>query len=293
MAVDSMIRTISINFRPDDSNAVPFLRNLINFLHKEKIAVYLPEYDVVMRNGFKAYAVDQDTFVDGADLIIVIGGDGTFLRTARLFCGTGKPVFGINRGRLGFLTKFNPEEFSKYLKQVLEGRFTCADHLVLESVVVRDRKETHKACFLNDAVIHKGSLSRPIRIELHIDGNFVSSYAGDGLIISTPTGSTAYSLSAGGPIIFPNEMNIYLITPICPHSLGMRPMIISSSSVFKTRIATDHDNLLLTIDGQEAIEIDARDEIVIQQSNKNMKIIIHPEKNYFAILHEKLKWGMD
>ena len=293
MARNAMIDKISINFRPDDSNAVPFLRNLINFLQSRKITVYLPEDDSIINNEFRGYAVDHDTYVQGADLIIVIGGDGTFLRTARLFCGTGKPIFGVNRGRLGFLTKFNPDEYSKYLKQVLDGDFTCAEHLVLEAVVLRNRTEMQKACFLNDAVIHKGSLSRLIRMKPEIDGNFVSSYAGDGLIVSTPTGSTAYSLSAGGPIIFPNETNIYLLTPICPHSLTMRPMIISSSSVFGARIESEYDNLLLTIDGQEAIEIDGRDEILIRKSKKNIKIIIHPEKNYFSILHEKLGWGRD
>jgi len=291
MGPQVIIRNVSINFRPDDSDTIPFLQKLINFFEQEGVTVYLPAYDIIKHEKCFKYAVDNDTFIKAPDLIIVIGGDGTFLRTARLFCDNDKPIFGINRGRLGFLTEFNPDECLGFLKKVLLGQFTCAERLVLEAVVFRNQKKVLSICFLNDAVIHKGSLSRPIQIELEIDGNFLSSYSGDGLIISTPTGSTAYSLSAGGPIITPNEVKIYLLTPICPHSLALRPMIIPSTSDFRARINSESINLLLTIDGQEAIEIDGKDEILVRQSNKNIKLITHPDKNYFAILREKLGWG--
>jgi len=289
--VQEMIQTASINFRPDDESSMPLLANLIEFLEKNHIRVHLPEYDIIRGEAFYRLAVPRDQFVNGADLIIVIGGDGTFLRTARLFCGTGKPIFGINRGRLGFLTEFSPVEYPVYLEQVLQGRYATVERLVLEVALHRDGKEITSQCFLNDAVLHKGSFSRPIRLELEIDGNFFSSYTGDGLIISTPTGSTAYALSAGGPIITPTEARILLLSPICPHSLAMRPLIIPASSDFRARIASDYKNLLLTIDGQEVIGIDGKDEILIRQSHKNINLITHPEKNYFAILREKLGWG--
>jgi NAD+ kinase len=144
---------------------------------------------------------------------------------------------------------------------------------------------------MNDAVISKGMLSRPIRIELEVDGNFLNSYIGDGLIISTPTGSTAYALSAGGPIVAPSSANVFLISPICPHSLSMRPMIFPASASLKARIVTDYKNLLLTIDGQESISIEGEDEIQIKRSDKKIRLITHPEKNYYDILREKLGWG--
>jgi NAD+ kinase len=286
-----MIRTVSINFRPDDESSIPLLRHLIAFLEKKKIRVLLPEYDIIKNEPFYRLAVPNDQFVNQAELIIIIGGDGTVLRTARLFCGTGKPMFGINRGRLGFLTEFSPDEYHLYLDKVLEGKLATVERLVLEASLYRNGSEIASHCFLNDAVIHKGSFARPIRLEMEIDGNFLSSYTGDGLIISTPTGSTAYSLSAGGPIITPTEAKIFLLSPICPHSLAMRPMIIPAVSEFKARIMSEYKNLLLTIDGQEVIEINGRDEVLVRQSNKNIKLITHPEKNYYAILREKLGWG--
>lgn len=288
---DTMINTISINFRPDDTSCLPLLHELVVYLDERKKKVLLPEYDIIRNDPCSVYTVSLTEFVQAPDLIIVIGGDGTFLRTARLFCGTGKPLFGINRGRLGFLTEFNPDEYRGHLETVLSGDFNVVERLVLEAVLHRDGRELQSLYFLNDAVIHKGSLSRPILVELAIDGNFLSSYTGDGLIISTPTGSTAYSLSAGGPIITPTEAKIFLMSPICPHSLAMRPMIIPASSDFRARIGSNYSNLSLTIDGQEDIPIIGNDEIQIRQSNKNIKLITHPDKNYYSILREKLGWG--
>ncbi|MBN1495805.1 MAG: NAD(+)/NADH kinase [Spirochaetes bacterium] len=286
-----MIKTVSINFRPDDESCLPLLRQLIDFLNVEGVTILLPQYDIIRNDECYALAVPHDQFVNSPELIIVIGGDGTVLRTSRLFCGTGTPIFGINRGRLGFLTEFNPDEYPHHLKRVLEGNFNSMERLVLEAILIRDGGEVMSLCFLNDAVIHKGSISRPIRLEMKIDGNFLSTYTGDGLIISTPTGSTAYSLSAGGPIITPTEAKIFLLNPICPHSLAMRPMIVPASSDFSVRIISDFSNLLLTIDGQEVITIGGNDEVCIRQSNRNIRLITHPEKNYYSILREKLGWG--
>ncbi len=286
-----MIQNVSINFRPDDESCLPLLRQVIEFLRNEDVRIMLPEYDIIRGDECFSMAVPHDQFISSPELIIVIGGDGTVLRTSRLFCGTGTPIFGINRGRLGFLTEFSPDEYPRHLKKVLSGDYHAVERLVLEAALVRDGGEIMSLCFLNDAVIHKGAVSRPIRLEMKIDGDFLSTYTGDGLIISTPTGSTAYSLSAGGPIITPTEAKIFLLSPICPHSLAMRPMIVPASSAFSVRIISDFKNLLLTIDGQEVITIDGNDEICIRQSNKNIRLITHPEKNYYSILREKLGWG--
>ncbi|TFH41510.1 MAG: NAD(+) kinase [Chrysiogenales bacterium] len=286
-----MIRTVSINFRPDDGICALMLTRLVQFLEGEGITVLLPEYDIIRNDECYRLAVPFDRFVNSADLVIVIGGDGTFLRTARIFRETGCPLFGINRGRLGFLTEFSPDEYEPYLSGVLRGEYSAVERLVLEAAIFRNGKETESMSFLNDAVIHKGALMRPIRLDLEIDGNFLSSFTGDGLIMSTPTGSTAYSLSAGGPIINPVETSIFLLSPICPHSLAMRPVIIPASSRFCARVMSDYENLLLTIDGQEGIEINGNDEVLIRRSESNIKSITHPEKNYYSILREKLGWG--
>jgi NAD+ kinase len=286
-----MIRTVSINFRPDDDRCAPHLRHLVEFLEKAGVRVFLPRHDIIRGEECYRLAVDDETFVNQADLIIVLGGDGTFLRTARLFCGTGKPIFGINRGRLGFLTEFSPEEYPRFLERVLRGDYSTTERLVLEATLHRNGKDISTINFLNDAVIHKGSFARPIRLDMEIDGNFLSSFTGDGLIISTPTGSTAYSLSAGGPIITPTQAEIFLLSPVCPHSLAMRPMIIPAASQFRVRINAEYRDLLLTIDGQEIITVNGNDEVTIRLSDKNIKLINHPEKNYYAILREKLGWG--
>lgn len=286
-----MIRTVAINFRPDDGICAIMLESLVEFLENEGMTVLLPDYDAIRSHPCHRLSVSAQRFIETADLAIVIGGDGTFLRTARLFLKTGCPIFGINRGRLGFLTEFNPEEYREHLSGVLRGSYTYIERLALEAAVVRNGRETTSICFLNDAVIHKGSLMRPIRLDLEIDEQFLSSFTGDGLIMSTPTGSTAYSLSAGGPIINPFETSIFLLNPICPHSLAMRPMIIPASSRFRARVISDYENLLLTIDGQEVITIGGNDEVCIRQSNRNIRLITHPEKNYYSILREKLGWG--
>lgn len=288
-----MVKTVSLNFRPNDTSSVPLIQDIIKFLKERNIGVLLPDYSVLKESLCSECIVNSDDFIKYADMVIVIGGDGTFLRTARLFVDSDVPIFGINRGRLGFLTEFSPQEYKKYLLDVIEGNFNVAERAVMEAVHLRKGVELSKYYFLNDAVVTKGAFARIIHLELDLDDAFLNSYAGDGLIISTPTGSTAYSLSAGGPIVVPSLNNVYLVTPICAHTLSMRPMIIPNSSKLKakSKVVVDDENLLLTIDGQEGIKLKNYDEIVFQNTGKKIKLITHPEKSYYAILREKLSWG--
>ena len=239
-----MFKTVAINFRPDDSGLINIIRELIEILKQHDCDIMFPDYEIIREHECARYITDEKRFIETADLIIAIGGDGTFLRTARLFAETGKPLFGINRGTLGFLTEFNPSECGHYLSEVLEGRYSVTDRLVLEAVLIRDGAELSTHIFLNDAVLSKGAFSRAITLELELDGDFLTSYSGDGLIIATPTGSTAYSLSAGGPIIAPSASNLFLMNPVCPHSLTTRPMVIPGKSLLKARIVSDFRNLL-------------------------------------------------
>jgi NAD+ kinase len=285
------IRSISINIRHDDASTLPLLAELIEFLRKKQVGILLPEYPMIGESRFGEFVADNERFINTADLIIAIGGDGTFLRTARQFVDTGKPIFGINRGRMGFLTEFGPDEYLQYLDEIFSGRYRMAERTLLSVTHRRQGKDTSTLCFLNDAVISKGSFSRAIRIELEIDGESLNAYSGDGLIVATSTGSTAYSLSAGGPIVVPSTKDVFILNPVCPHSLAMRSMVLPSTSVVKARILSEFKNLLLTIDGQEAIRIEGEDEVLFHHSDKKILLITHPKKNFYAILQEKLGWG--
>ena len=286
-----MFKNISINFRPNDEKSFSLLIELITFLEKRSLKVLLPDYEILENTKFAKFVTSKEDFIRKTDFSIVVGGDGTFLRTARKFINRSIPIFGINRGSLGFLTEFTPDEYLDYLGDILNGNYNISERYVLEAVLYRKSKEIKRIDFLNDAVISKGELSRAIKLELKVNDSFLNSYSGDGLIISTPTGSTAYSLSAGGPIITPSKISVYLITPICPHTLGMRPMMLPGTSTLKAKIVSNLKNLLLTIDGQEAIRIDGNDEMHFHQSNKKIMLVTHPEKNFYEILREKLRWG--
>mgnify|MGYP000080908391 CR=1 FL=1 len=286
-----MVQMVSINSRTDDASCLPILRDLVVFLEERGVTVLLPDNDIIRRSELSSRIVSDERFISSPDLVIVIGGDGTFLRTARLFCCARKPIFGINRGRIGFLTEFGPEEYRRHLEEALIGRYQISERLLLTAVHLRDDKEASIHHFLNDAVIHKGSMARPIQVMIEFDESDTTTFSGDGLIVSTPTGSTAYSLSAGGPIIAPSETGIYLLTPICPHSLAMRPFILPASSRLRIRVADAYQDIMLTIDGQEVSAISEGDEILIQRSENSVMLITHPDKNFYSILREKLGWG--
>jgi NAD+ kinase len=286
-----MIKRAAINFRPNDISSLPLLEELTELLEKSGVSVSFRHDTEIDEDFISRNITDDADFIYNTDLVIVVGGDGTFLRTARLFIDTGKPIFGINRGSLGFLTEFNPGEYKKFLPEIIGGKYITGERLVLEAVHMKGEKEIYRSCFINDAVISKGGFSRAIGVEMDIDGSFLNSYTGDGLIIATATGSTAYSLSAGGPIITPSSGNVFILNPICPHSLSARPMVLPASSVLNVRVISDFNNLSLTIDGQEGTQVEGDDEIIFRSTDKKVRVVLHPEKNYYAILKEKLNWG--
>ncbi|HPS86817.1 MAG TPA: NAD(+)/NADH kinase [Spirochaetota bacterium] len=285
-----MLKKVSINFRPDDHKSLEIIKKIIRLLTDKKIKIQLPDYEILHKGDMAGFISNEADFLNSPDLVIAIGGDGTFLKTARMFLENGSPIFGINRGKLGFLTEFNPDEYEKFLLQILDENYTTAERNVMEAV--HNKNGTSQSLyFFNDAVISKGAFSRAIQIELHVNDLFLNRYSGDGLIIATATGSTAYSLSAGGPIIVPDSNDVFIVNPVCPHSLSIRPIVLPAASNLRARTLTDMTNLLLTIDGQEAIEFSAGDELLFRKTDKKMKLILHPEKNYFSILREKLNWG--
>jgi len=290
--ISVMITKIAININPDDTDSFPLLDSIIDLLDARNVTVMLPEHGN-LTDKYPHRVKDNETFIREAQVVAVIGGDGTFIRTARLFSGTGTPIFGINRGRLGFLNEFHPGEALSFIDQLVDKNFTVSPRMMMQASLQRDGEEITRIDFLNDAVITKGSFSRPIRIRLEIDEEFLSCYSGDGLIIATATGSTAYSLSAGGPIMVPQDEHSYLFNPICPHMLAIRPMIIPDVMILKASIVSEFENLLLTIDGQVAIELERQDEIRFKRSPSEVILVNHPEKTYFEVLRQKLGWGVN
>lgn len=285
-----MIQNVSIKFRPDDEKSISIIENICNLLAARGININIPDYKLITTPKYPDQIIigNDNNFIP--DLVIAIGGDGTFLKTARTFVDYNVPIFGINRGKLGFLTEFSPDEYMKFLPEILDGKYSVIEKTGMQASYKKN--ETEKSLlFFNDAVISKGAFSRAIEIELYIDDLFLNRYSGDGLIISTATGSTAYSLSAGGPIITPMANDVYIVNPVCPHSLSMRPLVLPVNSEVRARTLTNLTNLLLTIDGQVAIELKENDEITFSKSDEKMRLILHPEKNYYAILREKLNWG--
>ena len=288
-----MIQTLAVKFRTDDEGALAVAKELSAFSKANGIRLLFSE-DAKGKADLENFITDADTFVSKPELAIAIGGDGTFLHTARIFAKRNIPVMGINRGRLGFLTAFNPDEYMKYLPDILSGNMVSSPRAVFSVSVLRNGKEENKEesfDFINDAVLYRASFARIVPFVLELDGELLSKYTGDGLIVSTATGSTAYSLSAGGPILAPQLHDVFLLTPICPHSLGMRPLVLPVSAVLKVRIESGDGNLLLTMDGQQAIKIDESDEIVFNGSDHKINLVSHPEKNFYNILREKFSWG--
>ena len=287
-----MLKNVSINVHPDDTDSLPLLDRIIESLHAHGVSVMLPEYGT-LTDKYSSLVQDEQTFIKSAQVVAVIGGDGTFIRTARIFSGTGTPIFGINRGRLGFLNEFHPDEAISFMDRLVNEDYTVSTRKMMQATLARGSEKITHIDFLNDAVITKGSFSRPIRIHLEVDDEFLTRYSGDGLIIATATGSTAYSLSAGGPVMVPDVEHSYIFNPICPHMLAIRPIIIPDIMTLKASIISEFENLLLTIDGQVAIELERHDEICFSRSPNEVKLVNHPEKKYFEILRQKLGWGVN
>ena len=226
---------------------------------------------------------------DGTDLIIVLGGDGTLLSAARFVAGRDIPLFAVNLGHLGFLTAIRVDDLFPELERALRGEHRIGRRRMVDCELVRDGKPMATYSALNDVVITKSELARMIDLDTHVDNHFVAAYKADGLIVATPTGSTAYSLSAGGPVIFP-QVSAFCITPICPHMLTNRPVIVPDSSVIRI-LNHGEDGTFLTIDGQVGEPLFQGDHVICRSSEKTIQLIRPPKMLFFDVLREKLKWG--
>jgi NAD+ kinase len=235
-------------------------------------------------------AVPREHVPDGVDVVLVLGGDGTLLSVARLLEGTDQPILGINLGSLGFLTELGLEELFGSLERILEGEYTIEPRVRLEASLHREGEQIGHYQVLNDVVINKGALARIIDLETYVDDQKVTNYQADGLIVSTPTGSTAYSLAAGGPIIEPT-LDVIVIAPICPHTLTNRPLVIPGGSRVELCLLSDSGAVFLTLDGQEGTRLNQGDCVRIRVSDKKVNLVRTGARNFYDVLSAKLHWG--
>jgi NAD+ kinase len=242
--------------------------------------------------GIQCFAASETGEKLPADtsLIVVLGGDGTMLGAARLVGARPIPVLGVNLGWLGYLTEFTRAELLPVLNELLEQGFEVDQRMLLDVQVVRDGQVIAEQRALNDAVINKAVPARMIELECYVNELFVNSFRADGMIVATPTGSTAYSLSAGGPIVHPS-MTAMLLTPICPHLLSNRPVVLPGDSVVELAFKRADGELMLTVDGQVGVELQLDDRVLLRRSETTFDLVRPKNRNYFEVLRTKLKWG--
>ena len=281
-------KTIGIFSRPRRAILAEIVPNLLDWLHQRGAAT-LMDSETALAVNHSEEGKTRHEIAQRADLLLVLGGDGTLLAAAREAAPHGIPILPINLGGLGFLTSFTLEELYPGLEQTLEGCAPVSERVMLLAERVNDGTALTQRV-LNEAVVHKGTLARMIEVELYIDGGFVCRYRADGLIVATPTGSTAYSMSAAGPIVHPAVESI-LITPICPHSLNDRPIVVPDVSTIEVCVEENADSVFLSMDGQTGVPLQPGDRVKITRAEERLKLIHPPNKSYFEILRSKLKWG--
>jgi NAD+ kinase len=288
------IKRIGIFVKPHQPDALETLCRLTEWLSEKGIQlVGTPEIQheqVEHQTGCSVSVVKDEDLAAGVDLILVLGGDGTMIATARMIGDSEVPVIGVNYGGLGYLAEFPIEELFAALESILAGQYKVQKRVMMAVELWRGPELITRNRVLNDVVVNKSALARIIDIEAYLDAQFVNLFRADGLIVATPTGSTAYNLSAGGPVIYPS-MNAVVITPICPFTLSNRPLVVPDESTIEVRLMTDKEDVALTLDGQVGFPLKAFDRIVIRKSKTTFNLVQPPNRNYFDVLRDKLKWG--
>ncbi len=282
------IKKVGIIANIEKDNIAGFADALRKWLENRKIKVSL-EANIAAAIG-KSGGFKIEDLASKVDLIAVLGGDGTMLRTARYVAQHPVPIVGINMGTFGYLTEVNLNETYAALELILKGDFLIEKRMMLDVKIRRGNKTIGAGIVLNDVVINRGNLSRIVELETSINKQYLTTYKSDGLIISTPTGSTAYSLSAGGPIVFPGK-ELIIINPICPHTLTNRPVIFPETSDLQITLWSKESGATVTLDGQESYRISSGDVMTIRKSKYYTRLVLSPHRGYGEILRSKLGWG--
>ena len=281
------VRRVGVAVKTSSPEAIDLGRQLLTELERLGLEVVLESSCARLLDG--GDGLPRAELAAAVDLLVVLGGDGTLLSATRGALGD-TPILGINMGTLGFLTEHRPEQLFPMLYATLEGRVAIEGRERLQVTVLTPGRDPMTRCVLNDAVVNKTALARMLVLSVHVNEVYVSRFKADGLIVATPTGSTAYNLSAGGPILYPT-LEAIVVTPICPHTLTNRPIVLAFDSVVEVRLESLSEEVYLTLDGQQGFPLTTRDLIRIQRCPDPVHLIVEPSRSYFHILHHKLKWG--
>lgn len=283
--------SIGLIGKPNHEGATATIETLHQFLSEQDYAVFVEE-SVARSISLDNIEVRSLTEIgEQTDLAIVVGGDGYMLGAARVLACYNIGVIGVNRGNLGFLTDLSPDDLIEPLSAILRGESRSEQRFIIEAEVYRHGKLKSSNSAVNEAVLHAGKVANMIEFEVHIDGAFMFSQRSDGLIISTPTGSTAYSMSAGGPILTPN-LNAFSLVPMFPHTLTSRPIVVDGNSEIKLKLANEnYENLQVSCDGHVILAVMPGDEVIIKKSEYTIRLIHPLDHDYFNTLRSKLSWG--
>lgn len=281
------MKKIGIISKIGDPEAVRIVQGLLPWLRGKGCEVYL---DSDMATVIRAAGYHRTEIPDMVECILVLGGDGTMLSVARLVGNKGIPILGINTGGLGFLTAVQRDDLYAVLEKVIAEKCPVEGRMMLNACVLRHSECIAEYLVVNDVVVNKGALARIIDLETYIDGQYVATFKADGLILSTPTGSTAYALSAGGPIVHP-VVDCVILAPICPHTLTNRPIVLPDDVRVEIVIKSFTEDVFLTVDGQVGLSLRQNDVVAVKKSDSKAQFFIPCERDYFEILRTKLKWG--
>ncbi len=281
-----MIRSVRVFAKPKSREAIRLAGELREWLSRRSVAVRL---DHTTRRALGIDEEPEEPEKEPADLVVVLGGDGTLLSVAREL-GRDSPILGVNLGTLGFLTEVSRGELYPTLVEVLASRFEIDERALLLVRHLKKQGAVSEFAVLNDVVVNKSALARIIRLNLRIDDRDVAVYRADGLIVSTPTGSTAYNLSAGGPIVHPS-LRVAVITPICPHTLTLRPLVVPDSSTLEITLETPHEEVFLTLDGQEGTALGFEDRVQVRVAPDRVRLVRAGRRTFYDGLRSKLRWG--
>ena len=291
VAASPVFRTVGLIAKRGDARVGETLGRLIAMLRDRGLEVLLDACSRDAYPGSDTAAVARDALGDRCDLVVVVAGDGTFLSAARSLVDQDVPLLGVNLGRLGFLADIMPDEMSDRLNEILDGEFVEERRFLLEVAVDRGAERIYAGSALNEAVTHKSSMARLVEFEIHIDGHLVNSQRSDGLIVATPTGSTAYALSGGGPILHPS-LDAIVLVPICPHTLTSRPVVVGGGSLVEVVLGDSAETAVqLSCDGRVEVELAAGDRISVRKHRPDLRLIHPAGHEYYATLRAKLHWG--
>jgi NAD+ kinase len=289
-ANNKMIHTVGIISRPRREDIARVVPPLINWLRAHDVQVVCDSETSGCIGALAGDTRERGNLAACSDLLIVLGGDGTLLSAARMAVERKVPILAVNLGGLGFLTTVSQDEIYPILEEIFTNKHRVSERVMLEAEIVRNGTVIRRQIALNDAVLNKAALARIMDLELRVDGEYVTTYKADGLILSTPTGSTAYSLAAGGPIVYP-IVEAFVVTPICPHTLTNRPLVIPDSAKIEIDFKAEEDPVFLTLDGQVGVELVRGDHIVVKKAPEKLYLVRPARKTYYEILRTKLKWG--